>query len=313
MYAESFNRLVKEICKEENIEVEEMSYGYMLKLKKNNREHYIIGYRFELNNQVSAAIAKDKYATYEILKKNNIPVVEYKILFNEESREKYCRKGSVEIATEYFYKNNEHIVIKPNTGHEGIGVYFCDKKEKIKPILNEVYKQNNSIVLCPYYNIKTEYRTIYLNGQCMITYGKNIPYLIGDGKLNIKELIKKEQNLELEDIRKENLKDVDFNYIPKENEKVEIFWKHNLSGGANPEILEEGELKTKIQNIVRQTAEAININFASIDVIETMQGELYLLEVNSGIFMKNFIEKHPEGKKIAKEIYSKAIKEILKK
>lgn len=313
MYAESFNRLVKEICKEENIEVEEMSYGYMLKLKKNNREHYIIGYRFELNNQVSAAIAKDKYATYEILKKNNIPVVEYKILFNEEAREKYCRKGSVEIATEYFYKNNEHIVIKPNTGHEGIGVYFCDKKEKIKSILNEVYKQNNSIVLCPYYNIKTEYRTIYLNGQCMITYGKNIPYLIGDGKSNIKELIKKEQNLELEDIRKENLKDVDFNYIPKENEKVEIFWKHNLSGGANPKILEEGELKTKIQNIVRQTAEAININFASIDVIETMQGELYLLEVNSGIFMKNFIEKHPEGKKIAKEIYSKAIKEILKK
>ena len=313
MYAENFNNLIKEICKDQNIEVEEMSYGYMLNLKKDNKEHYIIGYKFELNNQVAASIAKDKYATYELLKKKDIPVIKYKILFNEESRKEYCRKGSLEKAKEFFYKNNKSIVIKPNTGQEGKDVFFCNKEEKINSILKKIYRQNNSAVLCPYYNIKTEYRTIYLNGKCMLTYGKNIPYIIGDGKSNIKELLKKEQNLELENIREENLREIDFNYIPKENEKVEVLWKHNLSGGANPKILEDGSLKTKIQDIVRKTAEAINIKFSSIDVIETISGELYVLEVNSGIFMGNFIEKHPEGKNIAKEIYSEAIKEIFKK
>lgn len=313
MYAESFNNLVKEICKEKNIKVKEMSYGYMLNLKKEDIEHYIIGYKFDLNSQVAGAIAKDKYATYEVLKKNNIPVIEYSILFNEEVRDKYCIEKSLNKAIKYFIKNDEKIVIKPNTGNEGKEVYLCEKEENIKPILDILYKDNNSIVLCPYYNIKTEYRTIFLNGKCMLTYGKNIPYITGDGVSNIKELLKKKLNLEISQIRKENLKEIDINYIPKENEKVEVFWKHNLSGGANPIILEDCDLRVKIQDIVKKAGKAININFASIDVIETITGELYVLEVNSGIFMKNFMEKHPEGRKIAKEIYSEAIEEIFAK
>ena len=313
MYAEYFNKLVKEICEEQNIQTEEMSYGYILKLKRDEKEHYIIGYKFELNSQVAGAIAKDKYGTYVVLKDKNIPVIEYELLFNEEARQDYCIKTSLEKAREYFYKNNEKMVIKPNNGHEGIDVYFCDKEEKIEPILKQIFKQNNDLVLCPYYDIKKEYRTIYLNGKCILTYGKNIPYIIGDGKLNIKELLEKDQNKEFEKIRKEHLKDIDLTYIPKENEKVDVFWKHNLSGGAIPQILEDSELKTKIQDIVKQTAKTVGINFASIDVIETISGELYLLEVNSGIFMKNFIEKHPDGRKIAKEIYGSAIEEIFKK
>lgn len=313
MYAEYFNKLVKEICEEQNIEVEEMSYGYILKLKRDDQEHHIIGYKFELNSQVAGAIAKDKYGTYVVLKNKNIPVVEYNLLFNEEVRQNYCIKTSLEKAKEYFYKNNEKIVIKPNSGHEGIDVYFCDKEEKIEPILQHIFKQNSNLVLCPYYNIKKEYRTIYLNGKCMITYGKNIPYIIGDGKSNVKKLLEKEQNKEFDKIRKEHLKDIDLTYIPKENEKVEVFWKHNLSGGAIPQVLEDGEFKTRIQDIVSQTAKTLGINFASIDVIETTTGELYLLEVNSGVFMKNFIEKHPEGRRIAKDIYGLAIKEIFKK
>lgn len=313
MYGENFNNLVREICKEKNIEVKEMSYGYMLNLKREDKEHYIIGYKFDLNTQVAGAIAKDKYAAYEVLKKNNVPVIEYNVLFNEEVREEYCKETSLVKAKKYFKDNNEKIVIKPNTGNEGKEVYFCDKEENIEEILNKLYKQNNTIVLCPYYNIKTEYRTIFLNGECMLTYGKSIPYLIGDGKSNIKELLKKEIHQDLENIREEHLKDIDFNHIPKENEKVEVFWKHNLSGGANPIILEDCTLRRQIRDIVKKAAKAVNINFASIDVIETFDGELYILEVNSGIFMKNFMEKHPEGRKIAKEIYSKAIEEIFEK
>lgn len=313
MYAEKFNHLIKEICNEKSILVKEMSYGYILNLKKDNIEHYIIGYKFDINSQVAGAIAKDKYATYEVLKRKNIPIIEYEMLFNNEVREEYCTEESLKKAKEYFYKNNKKIVIKPNTGHEGIDVYLCDKEEKIEYIIKKIYKENNSIVLCPYYNIKTEYRTIFLNNECMLTYGKNIPYLIGDGKSNIKQLLEKEENIDLESIREENLRDIDINYIPKENERVETFWKHNLSGGASPEILEDEKLRQKIQNIVKKAANAIGINFASIDVIETIDGDLYIMEINSGIFMKNFIEKHYNGKNIAKEIYGKAIEEIFKK
>ena len=280
--------------------------------QKENKNHYIIGYKFDINTQVAGALSKDKYATYRILKENNIPTIKYEIVFNEETREEYCKIGSLNKAKEFFHKNNRKIVIKPNTGTEGKDVYLCEDEEKIEIILRKLCEKYNTVVLCPYYDIEIEYRTIFLNGECMLSYGKNIPHLIGNGKLNIKELLE-ESNINIENIKPEDLKDdIDLNYIPKENEKVKIFWKHNLSSVANPTIVENKELKSKIQLIVKKTAKAIGINFASIDVIQTVTGELYVMETNSGICMQNFMEKHPEGRKIAKEIYTKAIEEMLK-
>lgn len=311
MYAEDFNNLVEEICNQKGILLKRMSYGYILNLQKYSKNHYIIGYRFDLNTQVAGALAKDKYATYKILKENNIPTIKYEILFNELNREEYCKIRSLEKAKQFFYENNRKIVIKPNTGTEGKEVYLCEKEDSIEPILNKLCEKNNTMVLCPYYDIKTEYRTIFLNGECMLIYGKNIPCLVGDGKLNIKELLKKE-NIKNENLREENIKNgIDFNYIPKENEEVKVFWKHNLSCVANPIILEDENLKSRIESIVKKAAAAIGINFASIDVIETVTGELYVMEINSGICMKNFMEKHPKGREIAKNIYSKAIEEMI--
>lgn len=313
MYAEAFNKIVKEICKEKNINVETMSFEYILKLKKEQKEFYIIGYKFNLNTHSSIAIARDKYATYEILKSKNIPIIEHKIISSGQLNGGQCTEENLKVSKEYFHINGEKMVLKPNKGMEGIDVYFCDKEEKIKSIINKIFKEDNAVVLNPFYNIKNEYRTIYLNGECLITYGKNIPYLIGDGKSNIEELLIKEMQLTIKDIREEHIKEIDLEYIPEKNEKINIFWKHNLNGGAIPEILEDNEKKKRIQDIVKKAAKAININFASIDIIETIEGNLYVIEINSVVFMKNFMEKHPEGRKYVKDIYSKAIEEMLKK
>lgn len=313
MYAKEFNKLIKEICKEKNIKVDTMSFEYILRLQKEQKEFYIIGYKFNLNTHSSTAIARDKYATYEILKSKNIPIIEHKIIFSEQLKGGKCTEENLKASKEYFHKNKNKMVLKPNKGKEGINVYFCDKEDKIKSIINKIFKEDNAVVLNPFYNIKNEYRTIYLNGECLITYGKNIPYLIGDGKSNIEDLLMKEMKLNIKDIREENIKEVNLEYIPEKNEKINIFWKHNLNGGAIPEILEDNKKRKKIQAIVKNAAKAININFASIDVIETIEGDLYLLEINSVVFMKKFMEKHPEGKKYVKDIYTKAIEEMLKK
>ncbi len=312
MYGESLNSIIKEICKEKNIKLDILSYGFVLRLEKDNKEYYSIAYKFDLNSQVASRLAKDKYATYLILKRNAVPVIEHEIVFNNTTREDYCRQESLGLAKKFFQNNGKRIVIKPDNGLEGKNVYFCNKEEKIEEILNNIFKEDNTAVLCPYYNIKTEYRTIYLNGKCLLTYGKNIPYLIGNGKSNIKELVKSQMDMNIEDIPKEDIIEMDFSYVPQKDEKVKILWKHNLCGGAEPKILEDGELRRKIQDIVKRAGSAIKINFSSIDVIETQEGELKVLEVNSGVFMQNFMKKHPNGRAIVKEIYAQAIEEIFK-
>ena len=83
-----FYQIIDEICAEKNIEQKLFSYGWIRELRKNNYSNFIIDNRLNLNNINSFNIAGDKFATYEILKNNNIPVIEHKIVFNPKTRSK---------------------------------------------------------------------------------------------------------------------------------------------------------------------------------------------------------------------------------
>ena len=289
MYAEEFNRVIKQIAVEKKVQVEELSYGYILKLTKGGKHHYIIGHKFELNTHAAGAISKDKYATYTILKDANIPVVEHHIVFNPITREEYVQDNGKKQILKYFYDNHEKIVVKPNTGYEGKGVYLCQTEVELEQA------------------IEREYRTIYIEGECIVTYGKEIPIVLGDGIHTVEELILLQGITIKEAIKEEISKDLDLTKVLKKGEKLKILWKHNLSGGAIPQPVKDEVLEKKIQELVRETAEVLNLNFASIDVIQTKSGELYILETNSGICTANFREKYPEGEAITKQIYEKAI------
>ena len=68
----------------------------------------------------------------------------------------------------------------------------------------------------------------------------------------------------------------------------------------------------KEQNHFLKVANALDLNFVSVDIIELFTGEILVLEANSGVMIENFIKLIPDGKKIAKNIYTKAIDEMFK-
>ena len=100
------------------------------------------------------------------------------------------------------------------------------------------------------------------------------------------------------------------NRILKENEVYEYNWQFNLSKGAMPFLEVEKNIQQQVENLARKAAEKVNVQFASIDVIELESGELLVLEINSGVMLKNFMEIVPKGREIAKDIYKKAIEEM---
>lgn len=304
-----FHKIIREICEEKQIEFQKLSYDWILQLKKDNIVRHITGNRFDINPESSGKIAGDKYATYEVLKSNGVSVIEHKMIFNPVSRAEYLNgEGLWESIIKFFYDNNCKIVVKPNTGCEGIGVYLCNSICEVEQAVTKLFRKNGSLSICPYYEINTEYRTFYLDGDCELIYGKTKPFVIGDGINNISDLIKiQNKNFPDNCIVEENFENINLDLIPKKSEKVYLSWKHNLSGGAMPAILNDIELKKKISDLAKRAASAMNINFASIDIIQTNKNELYVLEVNSGICMRHFIENLNDGYEISKKIYSKAI------
>ena len=302
-------KLLQELCQEMNIKMEILSYGWIYKLSKDNKTRYIIG-KFDINKIASSEIASDKYATYEVLKSQNIPVVKHTMVFNPIQRKEYAKKEEVcDIVFKEFNKERK-IVIKPNYGFEGKGVFCCKTISEAKKAVEILFNKNSSISICPFYDIKKEYRAFYLNGEILLIYEKEKPFVVGNGKDNILTLARK-LNLPDNDVVKNNLKSIDMKYIPKENEKVELSWKHNLHGGATAKVIDEENINyNEIRNLAIKSGKALDMTFATIDIIKTKNSKLYVLEINSGVATSIFSRIVKNGKELTKEIYKKALIEI---
>lgn len=294
----AFNDIIKEICKEKDIEYQELSDDWIIKLKKNNKIRFIVGYKFDLNTQALSEICNDKYALYTVLSSENLPIIESQILFKNEEQN----------LEKYFDLYGKNVVIKPNNGTCGNNVIHAKNLEELKLAYEKILQRNNSVVICPFYNILSEYRVIYLRNKKYI-YKKVKPQVIGDGIHNINELLKKFNEFYYKN--PEHLKNdmFDLNYIPYEGEIIEYEWRFNLSKGAKIEKTSdyENEILSKMADKI---AEILDLKFVSIDIIKNSDNKFMVMEINSGVMTENLIKQSNNGKEIAKEIYSEAINQM---
>lgn len=300
-----FYKIIDEICNEKNIEQKMLSFDWIRQLKKDNKIRNLIRYQFDLNSANAWRIARDKYATYSLLVRNNIPIIEHRMIFNPITREGYFNESQIESAINLLNENGK-IVIKANESSMGKDVILCETEDGVRKTISRLLDQgNDSLSACPFTNIDYEYRTIYLNGEALYIYKKEKPYVIGNGTKTIQELINEkfgeENTLDL-------IKDLDYNSILEYNVKKTVSWKHNLCNGANPILIDEtDEFYSKVKDIAIRSAKAIDINFATIDIALTDNKELLVVEINSSVCMDKFANRAPNGFEITKQIYSKAI------
>ena len=302
-----FFKIINEICIEKGIQQDILSYGWIRRLTKNGISRNIVHYQFDLNSASSYNIAGDKYATFEILKNNNIPTIDHYMIFNPNTRSNLYNENYKNIIDKLFI-SNKYVVIKANNSYQGKDVFLCRNVNDTESIIKKLFLENDTLSLCPFYDIKYEYRIIYLCGKIIYAYKKRKPYIIGNGVDTLNQLIKKKE-YDLNNV----LKDIDLNYIPKKNEEITISWKHNLSNGAIPILIDENDIfLDEIKKIAIKSGNAINIKFASIDIALTSDNKMLVMEINSSVCMNKFTELIPNGYKIAKEIYSRAIEEMFK-
>lgn len=309
MGARTFHVLLYEVCAEMGVKVEKLSYDWILQLSKDGKVRHITGTRFDLNPEATGNIACDKYATYEVLRSQNVPIIKHVMIFNPASRASLIKDGGIWSTVTSEFLRYGCLVVKPNYGCEGYGVFLCHSIKEAESAIHKLFKTQDSVSICPYYDIKTEYRTFYLDGEVKLIYGKTKPFVIGNGKSALYELVEK-LNLPDKAVTRENLRNLNLTYIPKVGERIDISWKHNLSGGAKPNVLKKSKLYEQIEQLAIRAGKAMNINFATIDIIETADGSLYVLEINSGIGATIFTELVDGGAEIIKDIYRQAVKKL---
>lgn len=308
----NLQRIIKQIALENDLSYEVLSCDLVIKLTKGNKIRYINGYKFGLNSHSLGLILDDKYATYELLNSLGISVCKHHILFRPNNHNSYAKNyNSFDYCYDLFLKYNKNVILKVNNGTCGDGVYHITTKKELKKIYNHLLKYNFSISLCPYYDIKNEYRVILLNNEIKIMYGKINPVVIGNGKDKLIDLLK-DFNINYFGYKTNLKKNINYNKVLKKDEKFIYDFKYNLSKGSIITEDIDKETKSIISKMAKDVSKKINLGFGSIDIIKTNDDKYYVLEINSGVMIENYIKLTSDGFKKTKKVYEEAVLEMFK-
>jgi len=254
--------LITEICKEKDIQLECLSFGYIMCITAGEKTRHIFGPYWGLNSAAADRIACDKTACYIILEKSGIPAIAHELLYNPLKRMGWAgEKGAWAMATDFFIKHNKRVVIKPNQGTKGQDVYLCETVPALEAAVYAIFQEYPDAALSPYYEIENEYRVFFLNGNAMFAYGK----------------AKKDS------------------------------WQHNLSQGAIAFELRDEKIIAKVNGLAVRAAKCIGITFATVDIAETVDGELFVMEINAGVQARQLLEQLPHLRAKIKKIYAAAL------
>lgn len=303
-----FIQIMKQLSNELHFSLEFLSYDWIIRVRHKELVRHIIGYDWELNSSTAQLIAKDKSACYELLKSNQISSVEHKLFLSPHFQSYISGRGNWLSLIKYAETNQYPLICKSNMGTGGNEVFKVTNQVELEHYVHLLFSKHRGICLSPFYDIKNEYRVILLFGEAYLVYVKQKPYITGDGINTVVELINKNYNvLSLADFELHN---IDLEKILPLGKKLELGWKHNLAKGSQAIIIDDVSLKEKLVAFAINAAKAINITFASVDIVE-VGDQLLIMEINSGIMMENFAQQSEKTFHLAKEIYKSALVKMM--
>jgi len=296
----TYAKIIKEICKENDIELSSFSGDWVFLLKKDKKIKYILSHQFDLNTAAVQGICKDKCAAADILKHHNIACVEH-VFFTTPTSGYLPKSGNTKQLLELLNKHTK-LVCKPNEGTSGKNVFVVTNGGELEAAMSAVFESADSMAASPYYEIEKEYRIIVLDGVVKLVFSKEIPYLTGDGSSSLAQLIlnNSPQSLPV------GASAMDLGQVLDDGEIWKYGWKHNLAHGAVAHVVNDKALIGSLSDLAIAASNALNIRFASIDIIRTKDG-FRVLEINSGVMMEHFASSSDENYAKAKEIYKEAI------
>lgn len=296
---------IKEVSKKLHFSIKFYSQDYLAII---NNNIFMIEFDMGVNNSSVVFACGDKGATPKILNLVEVPCVEHEI-FGLPEEDEIGEEGVMNGVLEKFKEWNNDVVLKVRRGGQGVGLYHIKNEVDLeKTLLKEI---KNGIVISPYLNIINEYRVLILDENVLCIYKKNRLYVKGDGQSSLSQLIITQvKDSELRNNITEDLlnnEGVDLNQIIPNDEKYLVSWKHNLSYGATPEISQDPVINKRLFEIAYKSAQAIGANFVAVDIVDTTEKGLCVLEINSFPGFYHFVKIY--GKENLNKLLEKLLSE----
>jgi len=293
IFVDAFRRY----CAEREIAIDVKSDGWLIVMQHGTKRRCAFGYDVGLNSAVAHRIANDKAATAEVLQMAGIACLPHTLFLSPEMNEYVSRPGSWEAMLGLLQEYPQGIVVKPNEGTTGEQVFVVSAKPELELAASRIFSSHLSLAISPRVDIEDEVRVVLLDGDPIAVYSKDRPSVVGDGKHSLLELaLAATPVAQRSTVLPGMIGDLDkaeLDAVPPPGQRRVLNWRHNLDSGARPALLDRGKVREACAAIAIRAAKAIDIRFASIDVI-LVNGGWQILEINSGVMMEALSKQHPD-------------------
>jgi glutathione synthase/RimK-type ligase-like ATP-grasp enzyme len=305
-----FVQAIRNYCAEHGLAADVHADGWLVVMRDGARRKLAFAYDLGLNSAVAHRIANDKSATSDVLTLSGIACVPHTLFLSPELHAFVPPRGSWEAMLALLGQWPDGLVVKPNEGTSGKSVFWVTNKPALELAVKRIFSTQTALVVSPFLDIEDEVRVVVLDGRPLVVYAKDRPAVTGDGKRSLLALaLDSVPAARRSTVLPGLFADLDrraLDAIVPAGERRVLNWRHNLENGAEPALMQQGEMRDACVALAARAAQAIGIRFASVDVVR-VNGSWQVLEVNSGVMMEALSCKHPE---LVQATYSAALHEV---
>lgn len=295
---------------------------------KNGRHSYFRYNTLDLNPVGAADIAKDKDYAHHFMKKMSYSIIPgSKTFFNNHfSQILKIKKRDQTGAYAYAKKLGLPVIIKPNSGSQGIGVALVHNQQEFNQGMKEIFKHDH-VALVQKYIQGDDYRLIVLDDQVISAYRRLALSVKGDGKNNITQLLKIKQavfnkqgrdtQIKLSDYRiinKLKHQGLTMSSIPKKGEKIYLLDNANLSTGGDALDVTD-IIHASYKKLAVKLTRDMGLRFCGVDLL--IKGEIdkplqkyEIIEINAAPGLDHYFKSGKKQAKIVEDLYLQVLKSL---
>ena len=293
---------------------------------RNGRRRYFRYSSLDLNSMGASEIAKDKdYANF-FMGRMGYPTVSGKTFFSKEWARAIGSRRDIDAAYHYAVGLGFPVIVKPNSGSQGMGVSFVYTKREFYRAMRFVFSSDR-VGLVQRIVSGRDYRVVVMDNRVISAYERTPLNVIGDGRSTIRQLLQKKQRrfiassrdtrIKLDDPRiaeKLERQRLSFRSIPARRKHIYLLDNANLSSGGDSRDVTSQMHPTFKKLAIRLTRD-MGLRLCGVDLmvagdISKRPGTYWVLEVNSAPGLDHYAKMGRTQEKIVEELYLEVLKSL---
>ena len=282
----------------------------------------------DLNLLGASRLASDKdYANF-FMRRMGYPTVEGKTFFRKDfARAIGAQHHTMSDAVKFAHKLGFPLIVKPNSGSQGSGVFLVYTQKELGTALGVIWKQDR-IALVQKHLIGRDYRVVVLDNQVISAYERIPLSVVGDGKSTIQQLLEQKKKYFQKIGRDTQIKQSDPRILYKlARQKLSL--RSKLADGQRVSLLDNANLSTggdsvdvtstihpDFKKVAINVTRDMGLRFSGVDLMIT-KGSIdekpiaySILEINDTPGLDHYATTGPTQRKIVANLYLEVLKSM---